>query len=125
MKRWKEQRHQNRAIQIGQALHQDNIDEVDINTIVDDNIDVDSINSGCTNDNHIISGVNIDESRFLNDAINKIKNLPCDTKTTITEKDISCALVLLKKRHRLSVRCIDDIISLLRTLNGPNVPPSW
>ncbi|CAF1484868.1 unnamed protein product [Adineta steineri] len=109
----------------GQALHQDNIDEADINAIVDDNIDVDSINSGCTNDNHIMSDVNINESRFLNDAINKIKNLSCDTKTTITEKDISCALVLLKKRHRLSVRCIDDIISLLRTLNVPNVPPSW
>ena len=56
---------------------------------------------------------------------NKVEELSFESKAPITEKDISCALILLKKRHRLSVRCIDDIISLLRKLSVPNVPSSW
>jgi hypothetical protein len=55
----------------------------------------------------------------------KIDQLSCDARSPLSEKDISCALVLLKKRHRLSARCINDIISLLRKLNVPNVPTSW
>ena len=31
----------------------------------------------------------------------------------------------MKKRHRLSISCINDIISLLRTLHVQNVPSSW
>lgn len=34
-------------------------------------------------------------------------------------------MILLKKRHRLSARCIDDILMLLRTLKVKNVPSSW
>jgi hypothetical protein len=56
---------------------------------------------------------------------NKIKQSSANAQPTVTEKDISCALVLLKKRHRLSARCIGDIVSLLRTLKVPNVPSSW
>lgn len=34
-------------------------------------------------------------------------------------------MILLKKRHRLSAQCIEDIISLLKKLNVNNVPSSW
>ncbi|CAF2103845.1 unnamed protein product [Rotaria magnacalcarata] len=51
--------------------------------------------------------------------------MKCNTSSTVTEKDIAYALILLKKRHRLSARCMDDIISLLRTLSVKNVPSSW
>ncbi|CAF5174908.1 unnamed protein product, partial [Rotaria magnacalcarata] len=125
MKRWKQQRLQNQAIQIGQALYQHNVDEVNIDPEIDDIIDINSININNTIDDPIISNVNVSESRFLNDAIDKIKQLSCDEPNIIMEKDISCALVLLKKRHRLSARCMDDIISLLRIFNVPNVPSSW
>ncbi|CAF1674104.1 unnamed protein product, partial [Rotaria magnacalcarata] len=125
MKRWKQQRLQNQAIQIGQALYQHNVDEVNIDPEIDDIIDINSININNTIDDPIISNVNVSESRFLNDAIDKIKQLSCNEPNIITEKDISCALVLLKKRHRLSARFMDDIISLLRTFNVPNVPSSW
>ncbi|CAM4986215.1 unnamed protein product [Rotaria socialis] len=125
MKRWKQQRLQNQAIQIGQALYQHNVDEVNIDPEIDDIIDINSININNTIDDPIISNVNVSKSRFLNDAIDKIKQLSCDESNIITEKDISCALVLLKKRHCLSARCMDDIISLLRTFNVPNVPSSW
>ncbi|CAF1407384.1 unnamed protein product [Rotaria sordida] len=125
MTRWKQQRLQNRAIEIGQALHQRDVNEVNINPTIDDIIDISSININNTIDNSISSNLGDNEPTFLTDAINKIKQLSCDTRPIITEKDISCALVLLKKRHRLSVHCINDIISLLRTLNVPNVPSSW
>ncbi|CAF4318352.1 unnamed protein product, partial [Rotaria magnacalcarata] len=110
---------------VGQALYQHNVDEVNIDPEIDDIIDINSININNTIDDPIISNVNVSESRFLNDAIDKIKQLSCDEPNIIMEKDISCALVLLKKRHRLSARCMDDIISLLRIFNVPNVPSSW
>jgi len=55
----------------------------------------------------------------------RIEELSYNTRSIITKTDISCALILLKKRHRLSISCIDDIISFLRTLNVPNVPSNW
>ena len=39
--------------------------------------------------------------------------------------DISTALLLLKSRHRLSNKCMSDILSLLHVLRVPNVPKSW
>ena len=43
----------------------------------------------------------------------------------ISATDIASALVLLKKRHCLSTKCIDDIIHLLKILHVPNTPSSW
>ena len=47
------------------------------------------------------------------------------TGNRIESIDISCALLLLKTRHRLSKRCVEVICSLLRVLKVPNVPNSW
>ena len=55
----------------------------------------------------------------------RVEQLSSNTQSIIIEEDISCALILLKKRHRLSISCINDMISLLRTLKVPNVPLSW
>ncbi|CAF1528663.1 unnamed protein product [Adineta ricciae] len=41
------------------------------------------------------------------------------------ETDIASALILLKKKHRLSTTCIKDIILLFKSLNVPNTPSSW
>lgn len=38
--------------------------------------------------------------------------------------DISAALLILKARHRLSNRCLSDILKLLQILRVPNVPVS-
>ena len=43
----------------------------------------------------------------------------CITHDDISAADIASALVLLKKKHRLSVNCINDIIHLLKSLNVP------
>jgi hypothetical protein len=51
--------------------------------------------------------------------------LHIDTRDEINALDIATALVVLKKQHRLSTRCIDDILKLLNTLLVPNTPTSW
>lgn len=43
----------------------------------------------------------------------------------ICAADIASALILLKKKHRLSINCISDIIHLLKSLNVPQTPSSW
>lgn len=43
----------------------------------------------------------------------------------ISTKDIAAALVLLKRKHRLSINCINDVIHLLKNLHVPNTPSSW
>ena len=43
----------------------------------------------------------------------------------VSAKDIAAALVLLKKQHRLSTKCLDDIIALLKVLRVNNTPSSW
>ena len=48
-----------------------------------------------------------------------------DLRDEISACDIATALVLLKKRHRLSTKCIDDIICLLHSLDVRNTPSSW
>ena len=52
-------------------------------------------------------------------------NENCITHDGISTADIASALVLLKKKHRLSVNCINDIIHLLKSLNVPHTPSSW
>ncbi len=47
------------------------------------------------------------------------------TRDSINATDIASALVLLKKQHCLSTKCIDDIIRLLKILDVPNTPTSW
>lgn len=44
---------------------------------------------------------------------------------SINATDIATALILLKNQHRLSTKCIDDIIKLLKNLHVPNTPSSW
>ena len=39
--------------------------------------------------------------------------------------DIFVALIILKGRHRLSNKCLSDILNLLRILLVPDVPTSW
>jgi hypothetical protein len=39
--------------------------------------------------------------------------------------DLSVALIILKARHRLSNRCLSDILNLLRILRVRHVPSSW
>jgi hypothetical protein len=48
-----------------------------------------------------------------------------DIRDEVSAKDIAVALVLLKKQHRLSTKCIDDIISLLKVFGLCNTPSSW
>ena len=48
-----------------------------------------------------------------------------DIRDEISAKDIAVALVLLKKQHRLSTKCVDDIISLLKVFGVCNTPSSW
>lgn len=55
----------------------------------------------------------------------KIEQSTNNIRTDIFESDIACALILLKKRHRLSARCIDDILGLFQKLDVKNVPKSW
>ena len=43
----------------------------------------------------------------------------------INAKDIASSFVLLKKKHRLPVNCIKDIIRLLKILDVANTPSSW
>ena len=47
------------------------------------------------------------------------------TRVEINAKVIASSLVLLKKKHRLSVSCIKDIIRLLKILDVANIPSSW
>ncbi|CAF3308072.1 unnamed protein product [Rotaria socialis] len=82
MKRWKQQRLQNQAIQIAQALYQHNVDEVNIDPEIDDIIDINSININNTIDDPIISNVNVSKSRFLNDAMSVAR-----FKQTIADRD--------------------------------------
>ena len=51
--------------------------------------------------------------------------VPFSTCDEVTETDIASTLVLLKKKHRLSVHCVNDIISFLKILKVPNTPSSW
>ncbi|CAF4246868.1 unnamed protein product [Rotaria sordida] len=69
MTRWKQQRLQNRAIEIGQALHQRDVNEVNINPTIDDIIDISSININNTIDNSISSNLGDNEPTFLTDAM--------------------------------------------------------
>jgi hypothetical protein len=39
--------------------------------------------------------------------------------------DISVALIILKARHRLSNKCLSDILKLLQILRVPHLPSSW
>ena len=48
-----------------------------------------------------------------------------DIHEEISAIDIASALVMLKKQHRLSTKCIGDIIRLLRTFRVRNTPSSW
>ncbi|CAF4169948.1 unnamed protein product [Rotaria magnacalcarata] len=110
----------------GQALHQREANTIDISRAIgDDIIDVSTISINESIDYPIDDKPNSNTSTFLNDAMLNIEQIKCNTSSTVTEKDIACALILLKKRHRLSARCMDDIISLLRTLSVKNVPSSW
>lgn len=52
-------------------------------------------------------------------------NLRFDIRQDISATDIASALVMLKKQHRLSIKCMDDFICLLNTLSVPNTPSSW
>jgi hypothetical protein len=44
--------------------------------------------------------------------------------TRIEAIDIAVALIILKARHRLSNRCLSDILNLLRILRVRHVPSS-
>ena len=48
-----------------------------------------------------------------------------DNREEISANDIASALVTLKKQHRLSIKFVDDIICLLKTLGVRNTPSSW
>jgi hypothetical protein len=43
----------------------------------------------------------------------------------ITTKDIACLLILFKRRHRLSIQCLSDLLSLLRLFGVTEAPRSW
>ncbi|CAF4510700.1 unnamed protein product [Rotaria magnacalcarata] len=110
----------------GQALHQREANTIDLSRAIDDDIiDVSTISVNESIDYLIDDNPISNTSTFLNDAILKIEQIKCNTSSIVTEKDIACALILLKKRHRLSACCMDDIISLLKTLSVKNVPSSW
>lgn len=47
------------------------------------------------------------------------------TRNEISAEDIAASLVLLKRKHRLSINCINDIIHLLKNLQVSNTPSSW
>ena len=51
------------------------------------------------------------------------KDLPM--RDEIDAKDIAASLVLLKRKHNLSVNCVNDIIDLLKSLRVSNIPSSW
>ncbi|CAF4145520.1 unnamed protein product, partial [Rotaria magnacalcarata] len=110
----------------GQALHQREANTIDLSRAIDDDIiDVSTISVNESIDYLIDDNPISNTSTFLNDAILEIEQIKCNTSSIVTEKDIACALILLKKRHRLSARSMADIISLLRTLSVKNVPSSW
>ena len=48
-----------------------------------------------------------------------------DIREDISSNDIASTLVMLKKKHRLSTKCIDDIIRLLKVLGVHKTPSSW
>jgi hypothetical protein len=43
----------------------------------------------------------------------------------VSANDFAVALVLLKKQHRLSIKCMDDLLALLKVLRVSNTPSSW
>lgn len=64
--------------------------------------------------------------RLADDVENHYQNQFYSYKNdSINATDIASALVLLKKQHNLSTKCIDDIIRLLKILRVPNIPSSW
>ncbi|CAF4261843.1 unnamed protein product [Rotaria magnacalcarata] len=63
-------------------------------------------------------------SSILNNAIHEIEKFSADSGRRIEAIDISVALIILKARHRLSNKCLSDILKLLRILGVPNVPTS-
>ncbi|CAF1397355.1 unnamed protein product [Rotaria magnacalcarata] len=55
------------------------------------------------------------DNEFLSTDINQIP----------AEKDIAAAVVLLKARHRMSIKCTDNLCKLLKLLKVPNCPKSF
>ncbi|CAF2076923.1 unnamed protein product [Rotaria magnacalcarata] len=59
----------------------------------------------------------VDETRFEYDDF-----MP---ETGITPNIIACLLVMFKRRHRLSIQCISDLLKLLSILEVDSAPRSW
>ncbi|CAF3993860.1 unnamed protein product [Rotaria magnacalcarata] len=59
----------------------------------------------------------VDETRFEYDDF-----MP---ETGITPNIIACLLVMFKRRHRLSIQCISDLLKLLSILGVDSAPRSW
>ncbi|CAF4181116.1 unnamed protein product [Rotaria magnacalcarata] len=66
----------------------------------------------------------VSESSILDNAIREIENSSNNSGRRVEAIDISAALLILKARHRLSNRCLSDILKLLRILRVANVPTS-
>ncbi|CAF4643634.1 unnamed protein product, partial [Rotaria sp. Silwood2] len=62
---------------------------------------------------------------MLDNAINEIEKLSDKKGSRMEAIDIAAALIILKSRHRLSNKCLSDILNLLHILGVPNVPTSW
>ncbi|CAF0809163.1 unnamed protein product [Adineta steineri] len=68
-----------------------------------------------------------DEQDLLKDHVenHNASELLFDADDVANEIDIASALILLKKQHHLSTKCIEDIILLLKSLRVSNTPSSW
>lgn len=47
------------------------------------------------------------------------------TATSMSTKEIASLLILFKRRHKLSIQCISDLLPLLSVLGVTNAPRSW
>ncbi|CAF1380065.1 unnamed protein product [Rotaria magnacalcarata] len=86
--------------------------------------DTDTTSTNSNQNENITSIPTESWSSILNNAIHEIEKFSADSGRRIEAIDISVALIILKARHRLSNKCLSDILKLLRILGVPNVPTS-
>ncbi|CAF3617238.1 unnamed protein product [Rotaria sp. Silwood1] len=86
--------------------------------------DVDMTSASNNQNQNMTSIPAVPEGSILDDAIRQIENSSNNSGRRVEAIDISAALLILKARHRLSNRCLSDILKLLRILRVANVPTS-
>ncbi|CAF4410220.1 unnamed protein product [Rotaria sp. Silwood2] len=112
-------------VNLMENLNQDIDTNVENSTVINDTSSMNAASTNNTQNQSHLSFPKVAASSMLDDAIREIES-SCQIKGTRIEAiDISVALIILKARHRLSNKCLSDILKLLRILRVPNVPNSW